>query len=43
MSYRLHFIADRKAGIDEIIENLNSFNYLSATKNENKITIGLKK
>lgn len=43
MSYRLHFIADRKAGIDEIIENLNSFNYLSAIKNGNKITIGLKK
>ncbi|HJD74580.1 MAG TPA: FecR domain-containing protein [Bacteroides reticulotermitis] len=43
MSYRLHFIADRKAAIDEVVENLNSFSYLSAIKTGNKITIGLKK
>lgn len=43
MSYRLHFIADRKADINEVVENLNSFSYLSAIKTGNKITIGLKK
>ena len=39
MSYRLHFVVDRSAGIDEVVENLNNFRYLNAVKNGIKITI----
>lgn len=43
MSYRLHFIAERNASIDQVIENLNNFSYLSAIKEGNKIIISKKK
>lgn len=43
MSYRLHFIVNRNSGIDEVVENLNNFSYLSAQKNKNKISISEKK
>lgn len=43
MSYRLHFIVNRNSGIDEIVENLNNFSYLSARKNKNTIAISEKK
>lgn len=42
MSYRLHFIAERNASIDNVVEHLNEFSYLSVTKKENKITISKK-
>ncbi|WP_321480422.1 FecR domain-containing protein [uncultured Bacteroides sp.] len=43
MSYRLHFIVNRNSGIDEVVENLNNFSYLSALKNKNTIAISEKK
>lgn len=42
MSYRLHFIAERNASIDQVIENLNNFSYLSVRKEGNKIIISKK-
>lgn len=42
MSYRLHFIVDRNSGIDEVIENLNNFQYLHAQKRGNTMIIGKK-
>jgi hypothetical protein len=43
LSYRLHFIADRNASIDEVVHNLNGYSFLSVTKEENKIVISEKK
>lgn len=43
LSYRLHFIADRTASVDEVIANLNCFSYLSVRKSGNKIIISQKK
>lgn len=38
-AYRLHFVVDRNAGIEEVVDNLNEFKYLQAVKNGNKITV----
>ncbi|MBP1617126.1 MAG: hypothetical protein H6Q14_953 [Bacteroidetes bacterium] len=43
MAYRMHFVVNRNAGIEEVIENLNEFKYLHATKIKNKISINDKK
>lgn len=43
MAYRVHFVVNRNAGVEEMIENLNEFEYLHATKNKNKISISGKK
>lgn len=43
MNQRLHFIADRSEDIDQVIENLNAFEYLSVSKKENKLTVRRKK
>ncbi|NLI37012.1 MAG: DUF4974 domain-containing protein [Bacteroidales bacterium] len=42
LSYRLHFIAERQASIDQVVENLNGFSYLSATRQGQKIIISKK-
>ena len=42
MSYRLHFIASRKASIKEFVDNLNEFNYLSVVQKGNKLIIDKK-
>lgn len=42
MAYRLHFIVNRSAKIDEVIDNLNDFEYLFARKTGNKIIISEK-
>lgn len=42
MSYRLHFIADRNAGIDDAIERLNEFRYLHAERQGDKIIVSEK-
>lgn len=39
MSYRLHFIADRNAGISEVVKSLNTFSYLEANLIGNKIVL----
>lgn len=39
MSYRLHFVVNRDAVIDEVINSLNDFTYLDAVKSGNKITV----
>ena len=43
MSYRLHFIASRKASIREFVDNLNEFNYLHVVHKDNKLIIDRKK
>lgn len=43
MSYRLHFIASRKASIKEFVDNLNEFNYLHVVYKDNKLIIDRKK
>ena len=43
MSYRLHFIASRKASIKEFVDNLNEFNYLHEVHKGNKLIIDRKK
>ncbi len=43
MSYRMHFVVNRNAGIQEVMENLNEFKFLHATKSGNKISIDDKK
>ena len=43
MSYRLHFIASRKASIKEFVDNLNEFNYLHVVHKDNKLIIDRKK
>lgn len=43
MSYRLHFIALRKASIKEFVDNLNEFNYLHVVHKDNKLIIDRKK
>ena len=43
MSYRLHFIADRNAGISHVVKNLNAFSYLKAELKGNKIILSSKK
>lgn len=42
MSYRLHFIADRNASIDQVVQNLNELNYLSAVRQGNKLILSKK-
>ena len=42
MNYRLHFVADRNKPIDNVIDNLNRFSYLSVSKTGNKIFISKK-
>lgn len=42
MSYRLHFIAERQASIDQVVENLNGFGYLSVVRKGQKIIISKK-
>ena len=42
MSYRLHFIADRNASIDDAIERLNEFRYLHAERVGDKIIVSEK-
>jgi len=43
MNQKLHFVADRGEKIDQVIENLNAFEYLSVSKKENKLTVRRKK
>lgn len=40
---RLHFIADRKEKINQVIENLNAFDYLNAYQKGGKLIVELKK
>jgi transmembrane sensor len=40
---RLHFIADRSASINEVIDNLNSFGYLNVRKEGNKLVFSQKR
>ncbi len=42
MSYRLHFIADRNASIDDALERLNEFRYLHAERKGDKIIVSEK-
>ncbi len=42
MSYRLHFIADRGANIDQVVKNLNGFSYLSVENNGECIVVSKK-
>ena len=39
MSYRLHFVASRKASVKEFVDNLNVFNYLSVVQKGNRLII----
>ena len=43
ISYRLHFVADRNASIEQVVNNLNAFNYIDAELKGNKITLCKKK
>ncbi len=43
VNQKLHFVADRSEKIDRVIENLNAFEYLSASKKENKLIVRRKK
>ncbi len=43
INQRLHFIADRNEDIDQVVENLNAFEYLSVSKNEKKLTVRRKR
>jgi ferric-dicitrate binding protein FerR (iron transport regulator) len=43
MAYRMHFVVNRNAGIEEVVENLNEFKFLRASKIGNKISIDDKK
>ncbi len=43
INQRLHFVAERSGNIDQVIQNLNAFSYLSVTRNENKLTVRRKK
>jgi transmembrane sensor len=42
MTYRLHFIVNRNAGIEEVVENLNTLGYLNVIQNQNNIVISKK-
>lgn len=42
MSYRLHFIADRGANIDQVVNNLNGFSYLSVERRGECIIVSKK-
>jgi transmembrane sensor len=42
LSYRLHFIADRNASINEVVRNLNGYSFLSVVQTGNKIVISEK-
>lgn len=42
LSYRLHFIADRQADINQVVENLNGFSYLSVVYSGNRLIISKK-
>ncbi len=39
LSYRLHFIADRNASIEQVVQNLNELSFLSAVKQGNRLII----
>lgn len=39
LSQRLHFVADRSENIEQVIENLNHYPYLSISKDENQINV----
>ncbi len=43
INQKLHFVADRSEDIDSVMGNLNAFEYLSASKKENKLTVRRKK
>ena len=43
LNQKLHFVAERNEDIDQVIENLNAFSYLSASKQGNKVMIKRKK
>ena len=43
LNQKLHFVAERDADIDQVVENLNAFSYLSASKQGNKLTVKRKK
>ncbi len=43
LNQKLHFVAGRDADIDQVVENLNAFSYLSASKEGNKLTVKRKK
>lgn len=43
LNQKLHFVAERDADIDQVVENLNAFSYLSASKQGNKLMVKRKK
>jgi len=43
MAYHLHFVVNRNAKIDEVVENLNNFGYLNVIRTGNKISISTNK
>ncbi len=43
LNQKLHFVADRNKDINQVIENLNAFSYLSASKQDNKVMIKRKR
>lgn len=43
MSYRLHFIADRNANIEQVVQNLNELSFLSVEKQGNRLILMKKK
>lgn len=43
MSYHLHFVVNRDAKIEDVVDNLNDFSYLTVVKNGNKLSIRGKK
>jgi hypothetical protein len=43
LDYRFHFVASRNAGINEIIDNLNSFGYITVSRSGNKLIVSSKK
>ena len=42
MSYRLHFVASRKASVKVFVDNLNVFNYLFVVQKGNRLIIDKK-
>lgn len=43
LAQRLHFIADRSESIDNVVENLNAYQYLSVEKEDSKIIVKRRK
>lgn len=39
MDMRLHFVVERDRGIEQVIEKLNTYHYLSVTKEENTLVV----